>query len=271
MTSATAQTKSLRAVGDDETHAVEAGITSKPGDQGIATQEEDTAPAGVTLWDRAPSQEEFDLAGDLYRDLIDNARNYDPVKTVDHLLRVVDVHQAVRMPNTWPGDKDSEYHPSDYLAFIGRVLVRGCRQHLEVHAGRILFLWRNKEKWTRGGVTVRATARGLNPVERHISGEADVVLVANYPLFRYMNTRQKLQSIYHALRELDEKGKKIPAQIQVGFLDELTLFGLGTFKDDANLARAIEQAQERDLPWTEQPSLFDQEPEARDVVEAKAA
>ena len=83
----------------------------------------------------------------------------------------------------------------------------------------------------------------------HSQGFSAAVVV-NYQIFKLLNTRKKVRGIYKALRALDKNGVIIPNQFE-GFYDELELFGTGTAPEDLHLARAVEVAQQRELPFAD--------------------
>lgn len=251
-------TGTLKDVADREAAEAEAAISAEEAaDETPAAPPTDPAASHVTVWDRAPSQTDFDLAGEWLSRLEDGAHEMTPDQTVDALVKVVDVHPRFRMPQEWPGESDEVLHGSAILGDIGRFLLRGCRAKLEVSPRDVVFLWRNKKTWTSRGVEVRCKPKALSELERHQTG-AVAAVVANFRLFHHLTTVQKISAVYGALRRLDKKGKVIPPQFE-GFFDELHLFGLGTFEADANLARAVELGRGRDdeLPWRVKADEFD--------------
>lgn len=241
-------------------------VTSEPGEQGIATQDEDEEEPEDEPFVREASEMELKIADEIYLDLQSHATEMAAAQVVEKLLKVVDVHQRVCMPGDWLGGEDP-YRESDYLGWIGRILCRACNK-LEVSGHSVLFWWKNAKTWTKKGVPIRAIGRSLTSGERFLSDGSTAVVIANFQLFRLMNTQQRVAAIYHALRMLSSEGSVRPPQFS-GFFDELELFGVGTFEDDALLIRAVEAGLQTELPWTSrvQTSLFEQaektDPDAR--------
>lgn len=228
-----------------------------PGVTSIEAAREKKAKDGPPqIWDRAPSQEEIVHAEKLLNTLKGSASDMGDEAVIDALVQIVDVHPNFRMPATWPVDAKTTLVEAPILEEIGKLLLRGCPK-LEVSPMRVRFLWRNKKTWTVKGVAVHAQAKKLSELSRFYSKGAVAAVVANYQVFRLLNTRQKLRAIYHALRELDAEGTIKPPQFE-GFFDEIELFGTGTNQTDAYLARAMERGGARKLPWTEQPDFFEE-------------
>lgn len=233
-------------VDDEADDAPTASATSEPGEQGIATQDEDEEDEAEPFV-RQVDKTELGLANDLYSDLQGGANDMLASEAVEKLLRVVDVHKNVCMPMDWPGGEE-KYRESSYLAWIGRILCRASAK-IEVPGGQVLFWWKNVKSWTKKGVPVRAIGRSLGGGERFLAGGSTAVVMANYQMFRIMNTQQRVAAIYHALRMLSKEGAVRPPQFE-GYFDELELFGVGTFEHDALLIRAVEAGLQTQLPWS---------------------
>ena len=231
-----------------------AEVTSEPGEQGIATQEEDGGEEPAKVWDRTPSQQEIALAADVLIELRNRAQEMGAEAVIDALLKVVDVHPSFLVPDQWPGDSDEFLLAADLVGEIGRFLCRGCSR-IEISPNDVTFLWRNKKTWTKQGVQIRAQGKKLGELASFFSDGGRAVVIANYQLFRILNTRQKIAAIYHALRQLDTDGAIRPNQFE-GFFDEVELFGTGTFTTDALLRRAIEHGAQRELPFEEAVDAF---------------
>lgn len=207
-------------------------------------------------WEREPTPEETENAGEVVSVLEAEAEEMGPEGTVDALIQVVDVHADFTVPNTWPGETDEEFREAPVLRRIG-VLLAKASPKIEVSPYRVAFLWKNKKSWTRQGVQIRAQGKSLDGLTQFFTDGKVAAVIGNYQHFRLLNTRQKVASVYHALRSFDKDGAVIPNQFE-GFFDELELFGTGTFQSDVALASAVSRAQERQLPF--QLSLLD-EPE----------
>jgi len=220
------------------------------------------------VWDRAPSDTEIENAKKVLAHLDANAQDMGPEAVIDALVQIVDVHPDFRMPSSWPDKSEVTLVEAPLLSRIGKLMLRGCPK-VEVSPLKVRFLWRNKKTWTKRGVAVHAQAKKLSEVGRFFANGAVAAVVGNFQLFRLLNTRQKLRAIYHSLRELDAEGVIRPPQFE-GFFDEITLFGTGTNQTDAHLRRAMERGGERDLPFEEHPSLFDDPEEAGEESSATA-
>jgi hypothetical protein len=252
--------ESLKAVAEREALEAEAeapanGVASEPGENGIATQDPETeAKAGA--WDRAPSQDEFNLAHDVLTRLRDHAHEMGAEAVIDSLHQLVDVHPQFRMSQTWPGDPEDPIHPSSLLGEIGRFMIRGCPK-IEIDPRKVAFFWKNAKTWTSKGVMVLADAKTLPLLGVHLTGGCLAAVVGNYQAFRLLNTRRKLAAIYHALRSVDASGKQVQPH-WAGFFDEIALFGTGTFEQDAHLRRAVELGAQRELPFETAANAFDE-------------
>ncbi len=223
------------------------GVTAKPGEQGVATQPDE--PKAPTAWKRETTEKERASAGEIANKLASDAQDMGAEAVVEGLIAVVDTLPEFTTPGTWPGASDEEFREAPVVAKIGLLLLRGSPK-IEIGARRVQFLWRNKKTWTRGGVAVEAQGRSYGALATFQAGGAVGAVVVNYQLFKLMNPRRKVRAIYAALRSLDENGVVIPPQF-TGFYDELELFGVGTAPEDARLARAIEAAQQRELPFAD--------------------
>lgn len=252
--------ESLKAAAEREAAEAEAeasanGVTSEPGENGIATQEQDPeAKAGI--WDRAPSKEEFDLAGDVLFRLRDHAHEMGAEAVVDCLMRLVDVHERFRTPASWPGKPEEPLSPSEQIGDIGRFMIRGCNK-LSIDARDVLFFWRNKKHWTKNEQVVLVDAVTLPEIGQHLGGGAKVAIRVNYQQWKLINTRRKLSALYHAIRSVNASGTRIAPQWS-GFFDELHLFGTGTFESDAHLRRAVELGAQRELPFETAANAFEE-------------
>ena len=236
---------------------------SQPGDQGIATQDEGNGLAG-DYEAPEPSEEELAVAATVFRELRDRVNDYGPEQTVEALIQAVDVVPELCRPEEWPGETDGEYHRAPQLDEIGALLLKGCRAKLPISPKHVVFLWRNKEKWTLRGVTVRSNTKSFDQRTSFLLKGRLAVVEINFHHWKTLNPLQKIFTVYHALREIDEDGASQHPDFE-GYLDELEVFGPRVFRDMALLAASIERGSERELPY--QLSIFDQmEDEEEDKV-----
>lgn len=229
----------------DEEKAV---VKSKPGEQGIATQENEPAKK-PRVWDRSPTQQEIVFADDYLQKLRHDSQEMGAEGVIDALVKVLDVHPHFQMPHEWPGEAEDTLTKAPLLKSLGTFLAKGCAK-IEISPTKVLWLWKNKKTWTKQGEQIRCQAKKLSDVGSHLAGGAVAVVIGNFQLFRLLNTRQKIAAIYHALRTLDAEGNIRPNQFE-GFFDEIQLFGTGTFQTDVLLRRAIEHGAQRELPFEE--------------------
>ena len=230
-----------------------AAATSKPGEQGTATQEQEESKAPA-IWKRKSTAKERDRAGALVLKLQNEAHDMGAEAVIDALIAVVDTVPEFTVPHQWPGEGSEEYRQSPVIERIGLLLCRGCPK-IDISGRRVTFLWRNTKNWTKQGAAVHAAGKSYGALLTHHSGGFMGAVIANYQILRLLNPRQKVRAIYKALRCLDENGTVIPNHFE-GFYDELELFGTGTSPEDHRLARAVELASQRELPF---PDVFEVE------------
>ncbi|MGE4191690.1 MAG: hypothetical protein AB7G12_17535 [Thermoanaerobaculia bacterium] len=233
----------LKAAADQEAEKAEADASEA---EKKSKKSESDSPQ---IWGRTANQQEIARAEGVLQNLRNRAQDMGPEAVVDALLQVVDVHPELKVPTQWPGKTEDTLLESPYLEDIGTLLLRGCSR-LEISPARVVWLWRNKKTWTKNGVQVRADARKLGEIASFVGRGKVVAIVANYPLFRLLNTRQRIAAIYAALRKVDAEGN-VKAPQFIGFFDEIQLFGTGTNESDIHLKRALEQGTKRDaqLPF----------------------
>lgn len=172
--------------------------------------------------------------------------------TVDLLMQCTDVVDPLTMPKKLAGGmgpEDERIHPAPYLEAIGRYLLRGCGD-LQLKPNQVQYGWKNVKTWTEAQAQVRVKGYRLDEAARWLAGDARirVLLLGNFQHLRLLNTRQRIASVYNALRERDENGRRLRAPVRV-FTDELVLFGAGTFQADVELRRALDLASQRELPF----------------------
>ncbi len=228
----------------------EAAVTSKPGEQGTATQEPEPSDEPPTIWQRPDvTAKARKNADEVLRKLRSDAQDMGAEAVIDALIAVVDVVPELTIPHQWPGEASEEYRHAPTIETIGLLLCRGCPK-IEISGRKVGFLWRNKKTWTKRGTAVHAIGKSYGALLTHHSGGFNAAVLVNFQIFRMLNTRQKVRAIYKALRCLDENGTVIANQFE-GFYDELELFGTGTSPEDHRLARAVEVAQQRELPFAD--------------------
>ncbi|MEE8551426.1 MAG: hypothetical protein V3T08_09265 [Gemmatimonadota bacterium] len=227
-----------------------AAVTSKPGEQGSATQEAETKSEAPPIWTR-PDVTKKDQANaeQLLHKLRSDAQDMKPEAVIDSLIAVVDVHKELTIPHQWPGEASEEYRHAPTIEAIGLLLCRGCPK-IEISGRKVGFLWRNKKTWTKKGANVEAMGKSYGALLAYHSNGFNAAVIVNFQIFRMLNTRQKVRALYKALRCLDENGTVIANQFE-GFYDELELFGTGTSPEDHRLATAVVSAQQRELPFAD--------------------
>lgn len=157
---------------------------------------------------------------------------------VSAMLQLIDVHPSFTPPEEWPGSESDEYYKSSQLAAMSELLCKGCPK-LTVKPKGVIFLWRNKEKWTSAGKTVRGNVAKLNTRVRYLQKGKRAVVEINYHHFRTLNPLQRTFALYHELRQLTEDGSIQPAEFS-GFYDEMEVFGPRVFREMMELARVVE-------------------------------
>ena len=227
---------------------------SEPGDQGIATQDEGNGLAGEYEAPE-PSEQELWAAAVAFQGFRERVNDYTPEQTVEALIQVIDVLPELCRPEEWPGAEDEEYHRAPQLDEIGVLLLKGCRAKLPISPKDVVFLWRNKEKWTLRGVPVRSNTKSFDTRTSFLLKGRLAVIEINFHHWKTLNPLQKVFTVYHALREIDEGGALQHPDFK-GYLDELEVFGSRVFRDMALLAKSIERGSERALPY--QLSVLDQ-------------
>ena len=227
-------------------------VDSEPGEQGAATQDEEPAEYQAP----EPSQDEVKRALAALKELRARVNDYGPERTVESLVAIVDVASAMRRPEAWPGAEDEEFHVAPEIKEIGTLLLKGCRAKLTLSPKDVIWLWRNKEKWTSRGQTVRHNTKSLDTRTSFLTDGARAVVEVNFHHWATLNPLQKIFTVYHALRELDGTGSP-QAPDFVGYFDELEVFGPRVFRDMVTLENSLKRGAERELPY--QLSLLDQD------------
>lgn len=218
-------------------HATEAfpEPTSVPGEQGIATQEEEAVQAYTP---KEPTQEELSLAEDIFQGL-EEREAMPPEDVIRSLINLIDVHKNFVTPELF-GTKDEDreiFAPASVVGEIARLLCRGCPK-IEAPYSRIGFWFKDHEKWTSAGITVDAQVKRFDGFHQHIHDGMVAAIIVNYHHWRTLNPRQRVFTVYHALRQIDKGGQRT-APDWVGFFEEPGLFGAGVHREMVTMARAF--------------------------------
>lgn len=221
-----------------------APVQALPGEQGIATQGTIEDPSYSPP---APTQGELNIASDVYGELNTEAHDLADETVIEKLMQIVDVHPELVTPHDWKGEADEEYREAPVISRMVSILCRGCNR-IEVSSRKVIPLWRNKERWTSSGQKVRGVGKGLDKRARFLTDGAHAVVEINFHLFKTMNPRQKVFTVYHALRSIDADGKRRAPDFN-GYYDELELFGAGTFREMVAMANSLERGAARNLPY----------------------
>lgn len=210
--------------------------SSQPGEQGIATQDEEEAIEAYTPPE--PTQDELKIADEIFVGL--EARdNTPPEDVIRGVISLIDVHKNFVTPELFGGkDEDREiYAPASVVGEIARILCRGCPKIVAPYS-RLVFWFKDHEKWTSAGVTVDAQVKRFDGFFQHINEGVVAAIIVNYHHWRTLNPRQRVFTVYHALRELDAEGKRV-APDWGGFFEEPSLFGAGVHREMVTMARAF--------------------------------
>ena len=173
---------------------------------------------------------------------------------VNGLLQLLDIHPVFCTPGEWPGDENDEYHESTRLHAMAEILVKGCPK-LTVDPSKVIFLWRNKEKWLSGGKTVRGNVKSFAQRVVYLLEGKVATVEMNYHHWKTLNPLQRVFSLYHELRQLAQTGKTVPPEFS-GFYDEMEVFGPRVFREMMELQRVVEVGSQVTFPH--QLSLFEE-------------
>lgn len=216
------------------------GVNGKPGDQGIATQDDEEVVQEYEPPE--PSEGELKIADEIFQELDNRAKLADE-DIVSGLIRLVDVHKQFLTPQDLFSTTDEVFAGAAVIDEIARLLCRCTR--IEVSYRKLGFWFKDHEKWTSDGQTVDAQVKRFDGFQQHINEGMVAAIVVNYHHWKTLNPRQKVFTVYHALRQLDEKGKR-SAPDWVGYFDEPSLFGAGVHREMVTMARAfVKDAPER--------------------------
>jgi hypothetical protein len=243
-----ASPKTLRKLADQEAEAAEAEAVqlgliqggadpfAKPGEQGIATQDEE--PEAYTPPD--PTQQELGLADEVFRNLDERAQEMDDLDVIEALISLVDVHKQFRTPTDLFASSDDEaekYEPASVVGEIARLICRGCSA-IEAPYRSLVFYFKDHEKWTSAGQKVHGKVKRFDGfLQYHLEGQKAAVIV-NYHLWKVLNPRQKTFRVYNLLREIDASGAR-RAPDWTGYFEEPALFGAGVHEEWVRMAQAF--------------------------------
>ena len=117
----------------------DAAVTSKPGEQGVATQEP-PADKPPPIWTRPDvSKKDLSNAEQVFKKLDSDAQDMKPEAVIDALIAVVDVLPELTIPAQWPGEASEEYRHAPIVERIGLLLCRGC-PNIEISGRKVGFL-----------------------------------------------------------------------------------------------------------------------------------
>ena len=258
-----AQTAEREAGQAEGEHAGGNGVTA-PGE--ASTPEPTDAGADVSIVGEAPepepevgyqraepSQEDLTRAVQALARLRAEEPPKDETALLD-LLAIVDVHRDYTREEEWPTATDDEYAAAPMLARLGEILADTFSKLAPLEGAEIVYLWRNKAKWTARGNTVRSATKALDTRTQFLAYGKTIAIDVNFHHWKTLNPLQKIFTLHHALREVDGKGGVRHPDFD-GYFDELEVFGPRVFRDMARLAASISRGNERALPH--QLSIFD--------------
>lgn len=206
----------------------------------------DTGGQEATYIPPEPTKKDIANAEKVLQNLKAKVTTMGDENVISALLQVTDILHGFTAPEAWPEDEEVEYTHSQVVENMVQFLCLGCRR-LEMDPAKIVCLWRNKDKWMDGDRPRRGQTTKLDTRMQHLLPGKTMVLEVNFHHFLTMNPLQKIQSIYHLLRERDAEGSKTRPDF-VGYMDELELFGLRTFHELLALEYAMRNAQEVEHP-----------------------
>ena len=244
-----ASPKNLKAIADQEAEVAEGEATKlgiiqggadpfpAPGEQGIATLDEDVPEAYVPP---EPTQQELGLADEVFRNLDAHAQDMEDLDVVEALIALVDVHKQFRTPTDLFASSDDEaekFEGASVVDEIARLLCRGCSR-IEAPYRSLVFYFKDHEKWTSAGQKVHGKIKRFDGfLQHHLEGQKAAVIV-NYHLFKVLNPRQKVFHVYNLLREIGENGERL-APDWTGYFEEPGLFGAGVHEEWVRMAQAF--------------------------------
>lgn len=234
MTTATKEPETTQAPPDDDPQEETKGVLPFPEREDVeeeAPSEEYSPPE--------PTDDELQLADDVFRNLDDRAHEMSAQKVIDGLIQLVDVHKQFVTPELFQArdEDDDPYHGASVVSEIARLICRGCEK-IEVPYTKVAFVFKDHEKWTSAGQTVEAKVKRFDGFHQYMHEGLVAAVIVNYHHWKTLNPRQKTFVVYHALRELDSKGKR-RAPDWGGYFEEPGLFGAGVHREMVTMARAF--------------------------------
>lgn len=188
------------------------------------------------VFSRPSTAEQVRTANTLLHELKRNVNQMAMGDVIDRLLQITDIAPAVTAPTTWTHG-EARYARSDVLELLGSLLLRGCREKLELSPDDVAWRWRMAKNWLKQGQVVIAEAKIVPSWARDLTG-VKVIVHVNFREFVKLNSDQKVKRLYHVLRGLDAEAKRIPP-VFWGWPDELEHFGPLTFENEVALVNAI--------------------------------
>lgn len=205
----------------------------------------------------APTTDSLKDAEEVLKALRKDAEELGPEAVVSSLIAIIEVIPPFTTPDVWPGKDDEEYFtPAQAPAAIGELLIRGNKLLTVKHAD-LVYLWRNKEKWSSKGKTVRGKTVSLNTRAAFLSGGKRAVIEINFHHWKTINPLKRVSLMYRQLRSLDGVGATSRPPDFTGYFDELELFGSRVFRDTVTLEHSFNTGREKSYPH--QLPLFDAE------------
>lgn len=205
---------------------------------------------------KEPTEKELGLADEIFVQL-DSDRTLEDQAVIDGLIRLVDVHKQFLTPELF-GSRDNDDEIWQGASVVGEIARLLCRcNKIEAPYRLVGFWFKDHEKWTSAGQTVEAQVKRYDAFHQHINDGQVAALIVNYHHWKTLNPRQKVFVVYHALRELDPKGKTL-APDWVGYFDEPGLFGAGVHREMVTMSRAFvkDAPDHKDAPY--QLSILDE-------------
>jgi hypothetical protein len=221
--------------------------TGSPEEESPAVEEPQYEPPEATAAEKK-------TAAKVYRALKD-ADILSPEAAVDGVLQLMDILPVMTVPEEWPGVTGEEYSAAPMVGEMADILIKGSPR-LTIKDTDLICLWRNKEKWVKGGKTVRGNAKPFDTRVRHLVDGKKASIEINYHHFLTLNPLQRTFAVYHELRLLAEDGSKRKPDFE-GFYDELEIFGSRVFRDMMELARVMELGAQ--VTYQHQLPLFEEE------------
>lgn len=185
-----------------------------------------------------PEPQQLEAADQVFLALDGNEEEWGDQRVIDALIQLADVHKLFRTPEIFSSDDPEDvYEPADVVAEMARRLCRASSK-LEVNPNKLVFYFKNHEKWTSHGQKVHGKVKRFDGfIQHHLKGMLGAIHV-NYHMWKHFNPRQKVFTVYRLLRELDADGGTRAPDF-VGYFEEPGLFGAGVHAEHCRIARAF--------------------------------